>query len=56
MPFQADANDIIDDQANTIAALYKDLAILKSQLKDAEKQLAEASSPVEVVEAPKKQR
>lgn len=42
---QADANEIIEDQANTIGQLFKENSILKSQLKAAQRLLDEADEP-----------
>ena len=39
MAFQADANEIIDQQSHTIAGLHKENAILKSQLMAAEREM-----------------
>ena len=44
MAFQADANEIIEQQSQTIAALYKENAILKSQLMAAEREMAAVTS------------
>jgi hypothetical protein len=40
--FQPDANEIIEDMSTTIGALYKENAILKSQLKAANRHIETA--------------
>jgi hypothetical protein len=52
MPFEADAMEIIEDQTQTIAALHKQVSILKSQLKAAERAVEAQPKPEPVTIEP----